>query len=125
MYFLLLPLCELKHDLVLPDQAQLVPRDSLHRRWVTPQLVHLRPEAGDVAPELGVLRVHAIELLRHLPHTRQPFRLEDEDGGANDREREDGNRERALDGRGQMHRKEGTIARGALDGQFLRAGFAM
>src|SRR5262249_46328703 len=83
---------ELEDNLALPDQTELLTRDTLDRARVFPELLHLGTQAGDIATELGILAFDLLELPVERAHPRHTLRFENEDGHRNQRHREDGER---------------------------------
>ncbi len=78
----------MEDHLALSDEAELITGDALDRRRIVPEVLDLDAEMGDVAPELGVLFLHARQLFFQGAHPREPLGLEDQDGRPHHRQGE-------------------------------------
>jgi hypothetical protein len=87
---------ELKDDLRLPDEAQVVPGDALDGRRVIPEAGDLAPKRLDLAPELGVILLDLRELALETSEPRETLGREDHDRSPDHGHHEDRYRQHSL-----------------------------
>jgi hypothetical protein len=113
----LTPRGELKDDLGLPDEAQVVPGDPLDGRGVVPEAGDLAPQRLDLAPELGVVLLDLGELTLQTSEPRETLGREDHDRSPDDGHHKDRDRQHSL------HELDGATHAPSMHRSLLGANF--